>query len=60
MASGEGSFPGTGFWESNVFGLLLILADNYNQTTDDPTTRVTERTEDAQRLFGRVFRAVSC
>jgi hypothetical protein len=30
LAFGEGSFLGAGFWESNVFGLLLILADNYN------------------------------
>ena len=24
--------------ESNVFGSLLLLADNYNHSTDDPTT----------------------
>ena len=47
LAFGEGSFPGAGFWESNVFGLLLILADNYNLTTNDPTTE----SQSAQRLF---------
>jgi hypothetical protein len=51
-AFGKGSFPGAGFWESNVFGLLLILADNYNLTTNDPTT-------EAQRFFGKIFGAVS-
>ena len=29
----------------------LLLADNYNHTTNDPTTETRERTEDAQRLF---------
>jgi hypothetical protein len=53
MASGNGSFPGAGFLRSKASGLLLILADNYNLTTNDPTTAGTERTEDAQRLFGK-------
>ena len=38
LASGKGSFPGAGSKESNLFGLLLILADNYKLTTNDPTT----------------------
>ena len=56
LAFGEGSFPGAGFWESNASGLLLILADNYNLTTNDPTTE----SQSAQRLFGKSsdFRAV--
>jgi hypothetical protein len=32
-------------WESNAFGLLLILADNYNLTTNNFTTE----TQSAQR-----------
>ena len=39
--------------ESNAFGSLLLLADNYNPTTDDRTTQGTERIEDAQRHFSR-------
>jgi hypothetical protein len=36
---------------SNAVGSLLLLAYNYNHTTNDFTTRGTERTEDAQRLL---------
>jgi len=39
--------------ESNAIGLLLLLPDNYNHETNDFTTELTERTEDAQRLFDR-------
>ena len=37
--------------ESNPFGSLLLLADNYNPTTDDPTTEA----QSAQRLFNRAI-----
>jgi hypothetical protein len=37
-ASGEGSFSGAVFGESNIFCLILILADNYSITPNDPTT----------------------
>jgi hypothetical protein len=50
-ASGEGSFPGAGFWESNAFGLLLIIAYNYNLTTNNFTTE----TQSAQRLSSRAI-----
>ena len=57
--SGEGSFPGAGFWESNVFGLLLILADNYNLTTNNPTTEAQSAQRTHRDFFGRGFGAVS-
>jgi hypothetical protein len=37
----------------NEGDLRLLLADNYCLTTNDFTTELTERTEDAQRLFKR-------
>jgi len=43
-ASGKNSFL-VQDWESNAFGLLLILADNYNLTTNKFTTE----TRSAQR-----------
>jgi hypothetical protein len=42
-----GDLPGAGFWE--LWELLIILADNYNRTTEDLTKRGIERTKDAQR-----------
>jgi hypothetical protein len=38
-------FPGAGFWESKGSGFLLLLAENYSQTTNDLTTE----TQSAQR-----------
>jgi len=34
----QGQFSGARDWDSNAFGLLLLLADNYNHATDDTTT----------------------
>lgn len=45
-----GRFSGARDWGSNAFGSSLLLADNYNHTTNDPTT---EHTEDTQRLLQR-------
>ena len=43
--SDRAAFPGAEFWESKAFSFLLLLAENYNQTTNDPTTE----TQSAQR-----------
>ncbi len=45
-------------WESNAFGLLLILADNYNLTTNNFTTE----TRSAQRTHRDFLaeRSVAC
>jgi hypothetical protein len=43
--SDEAAFPGGWIWENEAFGFLLLLAENYNQTTNDPTTE----TQSAQR-----------
>jgi hypothetical protein len=45
------SFRGLDFGTDD--DLRLLLADNYCLTTNDFTTELTERTEDAQRLLRR-------
>jgi hypothetical protein len=53
--SDKAAFPGAGFWESKAFGfLLLLLAENYNQTTNDPTTE----TQSAQRTHRDVLKGI--
>jgi len=47
-------FWGAGFWESKAFGFLLLLAENYNQTTNDPTTE----TQSAQRTHRDFLRGI--
>ena len=54
LASGRGSSLGLEFLEA--VAVHLLLAENYNRTTTDNTTRVAERTE-TSRL--RCFLAVS-
>jgi len=53
LASCEGSFPGAGFWEAKPSGLLLILADNYNLTTNDPTTESQSAQRTHRDFFGK-------
>jgi hypothetical protein len=51
-----GNFSGRLDYESDALGSRLCLAENYNRATT-AHHRVTERTEDTQRLFSRGFRA---
>ncbi len=53
--AGVSSFAGTGLG-IDAFGWLLLFADIYNRTTTGHH-RVTERTEDAPRLFLQRFRS---
>jgi len=46
-------------WESNAFGLLLILADNYNLTTNNFTTE-TQSAQRTHRDFLAEQSAASC
>jgi hypothetical protein len=41
--------------EINAFGLLLILDDNYNLTTNNFTTETQRAQRGAQRLFSRAI-----
>jgi hypothetical protein len=57
LDSDRGGFFQMGF--GNEGDLRLLLADNYCLTTNDFTTELTERTEDAKRDFIRGIPAVS-
>jgi len=53
LASGEGCFPGREIFR-NSGCLLIILADNYNHTTNDPTTE----TQSARRTHRDFSKAI--
>ena len=55
LASGKGSFSGARDWGNNG-RLLIILADNYNHTTNDPTTEA----QSARRTHRDFSREIRC
>jgi hypothetical protein len=50
----QGPFSGARDWGSNVIGSLLLLTDNYNHTTNDPTTE----TQSARRTHRDFSQAI--
>ena len=53
LASGLGVFPWRGIGEAMPFGSPLLLTDNYNHTTNDPTTEAQSAQRTHRDFFGR-------